>query len=200
MKQFETWEESCVPSYCHRNLAAAYLSWWRLYAAADLARRHAQWHAVLDFGAAIGELRRLLPPDLGRYDFIEQNDAAANYLLEHTPGAGRQTLASAPAGAYSCVFALDALEHNPDYAELLARLAAKLAAGGVLILSGPTESRLYRIGRRVAGFHGHYHETNIHQIEVAADRLLQRIAWRNLPVGAPLFRLSAWRAQNPAAR
>ena len=86
---FEMWEETCVPSYCHGNLAAAYMSWWRLYAAVGLATRYASWDAVLDFGAAVGELRRLLPADLTRYDFIEQNDVAARYLLEHAEGARR---------------------------------------------------------------------------------------------------------------
>ena len=35
---FELWEESCVPSYCHPNWLAAFISWQRLYTAAKLAR------------------------------------------------------------------------------------------------------------------------------------------------------------------
>jgi 2-polyprenyl-3-methyl-5-hydroxy-6-metoxy-1,4-benzoquinol methylase len=193
VSRFETWEETCVPSYCHRNLAAAYMSWWRLYAAVGLARRHARWEAVLDFGAAAGELRRILPAGVGRYDFIEHNDTAARYLLRQIPDAHRHTLASAPAGGYSCVFALDALEHNRDYASLLAELGEKLRPGGVLVLSGPTENALYRLGRRIAGFDAHYHQTNIYHIESAASRRLERLGCRNLPPVVPLFRLSAWR-------
>ena len=191
--EFQAWEESCVPSYCHPNLAAAYLSWWRLYAAVALATRQARFDAVLDFGAAVGELRRLLPASLGRYDFIEQNDRAARYLNEQFAGARRETLDSAPAGGYSCIFALDALEHNTDFAPLLARLAGKLAPDGVFILSGPTENRLYHLGRRIAGFDAHYHETNIYAIEVAARACMTRIDLRQLPPLLPLFRLSAWR-------
>ena len=191
--EFAIWEETCIPSYCHPNLAAAYLSWWRLYAAVALARRHARFDAVLDFGAAVGELRRLLPASTGRYDFIEQNDQAASYLTRQFTAAGRETLDSAPAGGYSCIFALDALEHNSDFAALLARLAGKLAPDGVFILSGPTENRLYRLGRRIAGFDAHYHETNIYAIEAAAHARMTPLEVRQLPPLLPLFRLSAWR-------
>lgn len=196
-REFEAWEETCIPSYCHPNLAAAYLSWWRLYTAVGLARRHASWEAVLDFGAAVGELRRLLPATIGRYDFIEQNDRAARYLTEQFSSARRETLDSAPAGGYSCIFALDALEHNTDFAQLLERLAAKLAPDGVFIMSGPTESHLYRLGRRIAGFDAHYHETNIYAIEAAARALLKPIEVCQLPPLLPLFRISAWRVGAP---
>ncbi len=189
---FEMWEETCVPSYCHANLAAAYMSWWRLYAAVGLATRYASWDAVLDFGAAVGELRRLLPADLTRYDFIEQNDVAARYLLEHAEGARRETLESAPSRGYSCVFALDSLEHNTDYPDLLRQLAGKLKPGGILILSGPSENWLYRCGRRIAGFDAHYHETNIYAIEDVARANLELVGLRSLPPGMALFRLSAW--------
>jgi hypothetical protein len=191
--QFGTWEETCVPSYCHRNLAAAYVSWWRLFAAVDLARRHARWDAVLDFGAAVGELIPLLPRNVGRYDFIEHNETAAAYLMRRAPDARRRTLASAPAGAYSCVFALDVLEHDRDYPALLRTLAQTLDPGGVMVISGPTENGFYRLGRRIAGFGGHYHQTTIYEIEAAAGRVMKCLDTRSLPPVAALFRLSAWR-------
>jgi SAM-dependent methyltransferase len=193
---FELWEETCVPSYCHGNLAAAYMSWWRLYAAVGLARRHANWDAVLDFGAAIGELRRLLPTNIGGYDFIEENDVAARYLAEQITDAQRTTLESAAAQTYSCIFALDSLEHNTDYAALLMQLASKLKPDGVLIISGPSESALYRLGRKIAGFDAHYHETNIFAIEAVAKAELELVDVRSLPPLFPLFRISVWK--NPA--
>jgi len=194
-RQFATWEETCVPSYCHPNLAAAYMSWWRLFVAVDLAERHVRWDAVLDFGAAVGELVHLLPQNVSHYDFIEQNEFAARYLLRQAPQTRRHTLTSAPAGGYSCVFALDALEHNREYPALLQALAQKLQPGGVMVISGPTESGLYRLGRRIAGFGGHYHQTDIYEIEAAARRLMACLEIRSLPPVASLFRLSAWRVR-----
>lgn len=195
---FELWEETCVPSYCHPNLAAAYVSWWRLYAAAALARQVSNCRSVLDFGASVGELRHLLADGVQRYDFIEENDVAAKFLHEQAHDATRQTLASAQSGEYSCVFALDSLEHNTDYPELLRALAEKLAPDGVMIISGPTESRLYRLGRRIAGFDAHYHETNIYAIERVALETMQKVGRRSLPPLAPLFRITALK-KRPAA-
>ncbi len=192
---FEAWEETCVPSYTHSNRAAAWVSWWRLFAAVDLADAHAKWGRVLDFGASVGELGLILPSASTRYEFIEQDEAPAAHLLRTQPDAVRHTLESAPDGAYSVVFALDSLEHNTDYAELLQVLARKLAPEGILVLSGPTENRLYKLGRRIAGFDAHYHETNIYAIEAAAERTLDRIDRVTIPFGTPIFQISAWQTR-----
>jgi SAM-dependent methyltransferase len=190
---FHAWEETCVPSYCHRNPAAAAVSWMRLAKAIGLADSIGADGPVLDFGSATGELGRLLAPGLP-YHFIEQDDAAAGYLTRALPSAIRHTLESAPTGHYGCVFALDSLEHNEDYAELLHAIGRKLRPGGVLVLSGPTENALYRLGRRIAGFSAHYHKTTIREIELAAARHMRRVAVASLPSPiSPLFRISGWR-------
>lgn len=191
--QFEAWEETCVPSYVHPNRAAALVSWWRLFAAVDLADRHASWGPVLDFGSSVGELAHVLPPQAGPYEFCELEEHAVEVLMANRPDAVRRTLEDAPENHYSVVFALDSLEHNEAYAELLEVLATKLRPGGLLVLSGPTENRLYVLGRRIAGYDGHYHETNIYAIEEAAKRTLQMAEAWTVPMGAPLFRISGWR-------
>jgi 2-polyprenyl-3-methyl-5-hydroxy-6-metoxy-1,4-benzoquinol methylase len=191
---FELWEESCVPSYCHPNWLAAFISWQRLYTAAKLARTMRPGATrVLDFGSSVGELGHLLPKS-ARYEFIESHEPAAGFLREQLPESRRTTLEDAPAAAYDQIFAIDSLEHNENYRELLETLVTKLAPGGVLILSGPTENFLYRLGRRVAGFEGHYHETNIHAIERAAAVLLKRKAARSIFPGITFFRVTAWEA------
>jgi 2-polyprenyl-3-methyl-5-hydroxy-6-metoxy-1,4-benzoquinol methylase len=192
-KDFESWEESCVPSYCHPNPFAAGISWMRLFAALELAGRHGPpLKRVLDFGSSIGELGHLLPKTT-HYDFIEGDELPAKFLKKQLPTATRTTLEKAPAGAYDHVFAIDSLEHNSNYAELLDELVGKLAPGGVFILSGPTENWLYKFGRKLAGFEGHYHETNIHAIEAAAARTLERRGAKSILPVATLFRVTAWR-------
>jgi SAM-dependent methyltransferase len=191
---FEEWEETCVPSYIHPNRAAAGVAWWRLFAAADLASKHVKWDRVLDFGASVGELGLLLPPSAS-YEFIEMEEPAAEALLRTHPNAVRHTLEDAPDGAFSCVFALDALEHNTNYAELLELLSRKLAPDGVFVMSGPTESSLYKLGRKIARFGDHYHETDIYAIEEAAAKVMTRVDVTTLPPVASLFRISAWRNQ-----
>lgn len=191
---FEQWEESCVPSYCHSNWLAAYVSWTRLFRVASLARAHAPGATrILDFGSSVGELGHLVSTDGTAYDFIESDDHSAAFLTSRLPKARQVTLDTAKDASYDLVFAIDSLEHNKDYAELLAVLVSKLAPGGVLILSGPTENALYRLGRRVAGFDGHYHETTIYEIEAAAATLLERRQVVSVMPVAPLFRISSWR-------
>lgn len=191
---FEDWEESCVPSYCHRNWLAAYVSWIRLFRAAELGRGNSPHAArILDFGSSVGELGHLVSSRGAGYDFIESDDHSADFLNKRLPQARRVGLDDAPAGTYDLVFAIDSLEHNTDYVDLLAMLVTKLKPGGTLILSGPTENALYRFGRRLAGFDGHYHETTIYAIEDAAARLLDRKQVRSILPVAPLFRISAWR-------
>ena len=192
-KVFSTWEETCVPSYCHRNRLAAGVSWLRLFEAADLAARFApQAQRALDFGASVGELGHIISDRIIRYDYVEQNDEAAAFLESRLPEARRVSLDATPDSLYDWVFAIDALEHNDNFAELLAQLGGKLAECGVLVVSGPTENWLYRLGRRISGFSGAYHKTTIYAIEDAACRTMRQLGRTTILPVLPLFRVSAW--------
>jgi 2-polyprenyl-3-methyl-5-hydroxy-6-metoxy-1,4-benzoquinol methylase len=108
------------------------------------------------------------------------------------PGARQTTLEHCDSQAYDWIFAIDSLEHNENFGELLTAISQKLAPGGVLVLSGPTESGLYRLGRRIAGFAGGYHKTNIYDIEQQARRILRQVDRATIFPGLCLFSLSAW--------
>ncbi len=190
---FDQWEESCVPSYCHRNWLAAYVSWQRLFKAVALAKRNCpEPTRILDFGSSVGELGQLLRDEQASYEFVEQDSQAARYLCDQLPEAKHRTLEDSPEGMYEWVFAIDSLEHNEDYATLLEQIALKLAPGGVLVLSGPTENSLYRLGRKVAGFSGDYHTTNIYDIERVAAKFMRRRDGLTIFPGLQLFSLSVW--------
>ena len=57
----EVLEESCLPSYTHPNIFAAFTEWWRLFAAVELfeALRGTGQGPILVFGSWTGELRHL---------------------------------------------------------------------------------------------------------------------------------------------
>lgn len=170
--------------------------YWDLFEAAELGRRYAPSPGrTLDFGSSVGELGHLVSNKGEGYDFVEADDHPAAYLHGQLPKGLRVTLENAPDGVYDRIFAIDSLEHNTNFVELLEVLVAKLSPQGVLILSGPTENKLYRIGRKIAGFDGHYHETNIYAIEAAAQKLLHRREVRSVMPIARLFRVSAWTAK-----
>lgn len=190
-RQFEEIEESCIPSYVHGNRPAAWVAWQRNKAAARLYRQHAPNGPILDFGAATGEVGHLIDKR-GAYHIIEQDEVLAKACGEWQT-AQRHSIETAEAGSYATIFALDSLEHNTNIPELVERLAALLRKDGIFILSGPTESRFYRLGRRLAGFSGHYHHSNIFDIEGIFQPHFERIDTVRVPVFPALFRVSAWR-------
>ena len=67
------------------------------------------------------------------------------------------------AGSLDYVVATDVLEHVPDLGSCIATFARLLRPAGLLVMSGPTETALYRLGRLLAGFAGkeHYHHTDV---------------------------------------
>ena len=60
-------------------------------------------------------------------------------------------------GRFDTIFALDVLEHIPDLEKVSVKLKELIGDFGQLIISGPTENTFYHLGRRLAGFSGHYH-------------------------------------------
>jgi 2-polyprenyl-3-methyl-5-hydroxy-6-metoxy-1,4-benzoquinol methylase len=195
-RQFEAIEESCIPSYAHSNPFAAWVSWTRLTSAAKMYEKHAPEGDVLDFGSATGELAHLIP-QRGQYHFIEENQMLASALKKWKLDARQLDLSDLPKGAYSAVFALDSLEHNTEVATLVNCLEDALSPSGVLILSGPTENYLYRLGRRIAGFNGHYHHQTIMDIEEIFHDKMSLVDRAIVPMGIPLFAISVWRRKSP---
>jgi SAM-dependent methyltransferase len=190
-RQFEKLEESCVPSYVHRNKLAAWVAWQRTKAAARLYDRHAAAGPILDFGAATGEVGHLIEKR-GPYTIIEQDDLLAG-ACGRWQAAQRTTLEDAKDGSFAAIFALDSLEHNDDIPALVKRLVPLLKPDGVFILSGPTESSFYRLGRRLAGFSGHYHHSNIFDIEAIMSKHCTLVDAQRVPLFPILFRVTAWR-------
>ena len=78
-KDFDDWEETCLPSYCHSNFLAAYVSWQRLFVSAKLAKKLGKLDKVLDFGCGVAELKRLLPADTS-YHYIEELDTSVEWI------------------------------------------------------------------------------------------------------------------------
>ena len=197
-RQFEEIEESCIPSYVHGNKLAAWVAWQRAKVAARLYDRFAPVGPILDFGAATGEVGHLIDKR-GPYHIIEQDE-----LLATACGRWQETrrtdLEKAEPASYAAMFALDSLEHNEDIPALVARLIPLLRADGVLILSGPTESGFYRLGRRLAGFSGHYHHSNIFDIEAIIATQCDLVAARRVPFFPTLFRVSVWRRRSHAGK
>lgn len=186
-------DESCIPSYCHGNVVASAVAWWRLLAACRLYKKYAHTDEILDFGASTGELLSLLGGAFKKYHFIEKESTLASELAAEHASAVRKELSRLQKMTYSAIFCLDSLEHNTDIEGIICRLRDALRTDGVLIVSGPTENLLYKIGRFIAGFDGHYHRTNIFEIEEllqSSFELREKIIG---PIFLPLFSVSVWK-------
>jgi 2-polyprenyl-3-methyl-5-hydroxy-6-metoxy-1,4-benzoquinol methylase len=194
-RQFEEIEESCIPSYVHGNRLAAWVAWQRNKVAAKLYERNAAEGPILDFGAATGEVGHLIRKR-GPYHIIEQDDqlATASELWQKVH---RTTLEKAEPRSFAALFALDSLEHNENIPDLVAKLVPLLRSDGVLILSGPTESGIYKLGRLLAGFSGHYHLSNIFDIEAIVATHCALVETRRVPLFPTLFRVTVWRPRAP---
>jgi SAM-dependent methyltransferase len=158
-------DEMAIPSYAHANPLIRWLMWRRYEVVAALMGSGA---AALEFGCGIG----LFLPTLARaFPNVYAIDLFPGYAERLADRAGIAVrfvpdLAAVPDGSVDLVVAADVLEHVDDLPGWIGRLGDKLAPGGRLVVSGPTEGLLYRMGRVAAGFggKGHYHHTNIDAI------------------------------------
>jgi hypothetical protein len=101
--------------------------------------------------------------------------AGLGLSTELVPAERFEAWTAAQAGRFDCIFALDVLEHvgDDDLARLGERFRRLLRAGGRLVVSGPTESVMYQVGRLVAGFRGAYHRRSVFDVARVLDQ-----AWR----------------------
>ena len=191
-----SFDEMALPSYTHSNRAMAWLFWKRLDVAFGLAG-DLNGRSVLDFGCGGAVSFRRLAERGCRITGCDRDAQALAREVCRRLGLQAEIVADLDelAGrSFDLILALDVLEHVDDLSGYLRRFAGLLAPGGRLVVSGPTENLLYRLGRRLAGFSGHYHVRNIYDIEKG----LRAAGFRNLAVRAlyrpfPLFRVSSWR-------
>jgi 2-polyprenyl-3-methyl-5-hydroxy-6-metoxy-1,4-benzoquinol methylase len=89
------------------------------------------------------------------------------------------------------IVALDVLEHVDNLQETVANFVRMLTRRGQLIVSGPTENYLYKLGRRIAGpeYSGDYHVRNIYDIRDMLARHFDVETFGTLFPLFPLFKL-----------
>ena len=199
-------DESAVPSYTHWNPAIRWLMFHRLeviraMALSALARESARAEsAALDFGCGVGMMIPALAPSLKTLYVCDEQLAPARATAEcfrasNVVFLGPDELVSRVGdSSLDVVIAADVLEHVDGLPTVLERLWRKLRAGGVLIVSGPTENRAYRLGRWIAGFSGDYHVRSVFDVEDEVRNAgFSRESLRQLPMFPRLFRITLWR-------
>lgn len=191
-------DEAAFPAYANPNPLISHLFWQRIRTVmAHLG--DARHEAVLDFGCGGGVMLPFLAERANRVvamdlDLSPLEEVAALRAL--SPKVERREAAehgweAIPSGSFAIVLALDVLEHVDALDATITHLLRVLAPGGELIVSGPTENLLYRIGRRIAGpdYSGAYHVRGIASIRDALARRAEVRAVATLYPLLPLFRI-----------
>lgn len=176
-------DEMAIPSYRHPNPAMRWMAWRRVERVTErLERLYADGRndrIVVDFGCGTGVLfdqalrgaRRVIGVDLV---LDSARMLAAEWNLDVELKTPEQANTEIEPGSVDIVLAAEVLEHVEPLEDALDSFKRWLKKGGTLLVSLPTENRLYRFGRRLAGFEGHYHHDNAESI----DRAIRQAGFR----------------------
>jgi len=190
-------DEHAFPAYLQGNPPSRWLFWRRIeYAfhhAALLGNDNEAGNlACMDFGCGSGLLLPRLHAFYPTVYGVDLRPEAAGAFLgkwyERETGYGKIKLLGdvmseeIPRGTLDLILAFDVLEHISDLDPMLKRFGELLKPGGRIVVSGPTENFLYKIGRKIVGFSGDYHVHNIATIRQAMRkfyevRILRRLYW-----------------------
>lgn len=191
-------DEQAVPSYLRGWWLSRQVFWGKLdpIVRAAAPRPNEQ---VFDFGCGTGIL---LPTWAGCGARVWATDlhlelartVARRFALERVTfvEAGRWE-SEIPDGSVDVIVAANVLEHVEDRPALYATFLRKLAPGGRLVVSGPTENAMYRLGRALIGFTGDYHVTTIasllREVDAAGFRSVRETRYP-LPGPGCLYRIA----------
>jgi 2-polyprenyl-3-methyl-5-hydroxy-6-metoxy-1,4-benzoquinol methylase len=169
----------------------------------DFVHRHAPFTHALDYGCGsgvmlpfLGEISHRLTAmdvDLLPFERVSRYRSFPDHL--EILDARQQRLRDLPRASFDLIVALDVLEHVEDLPATLDDLQALLVPGGQIVVSGPTENLLYKIGRALAGpeYSGDYHERGIAEVRLLLAERMQVIPIAVLYPPIPLFEVFAGR-------
>lgn len=187
--------ESAFPAYSHSNPLARWLFWSRVKKARQFAARLPKMRRCLDFGCGGGVMLPLLAQYSRRVVGYDIDLRPFRLLEPHFPMPPQVEVTddweSVENHGWDLIVALDVLEHVEHLDQTLEEMSQMLVPCGKLLVSGPTENGIYRLGRRLAGreFTGHYHVRDIYAIRLAMQKYFHVQCEATLFYPLPLFKL-----------
>jgi SAM-dependent methyltransferase len=187
--------EAAFPAYATSPWPARFLFWQRVRRVMEFLEARAPIGAVLDFGCGGGVMLPFLGGVAGRVAAVDRELGPLREMrrrLTFPPGLEvRDAADGLPEGPFDFVLALDVLEHVDDLAGTLRQLLEVMAPGGEIVVSGPTENLLYRLGRGISGpeYSGSYHVRSVHQIRRSMEQVMPVSPLATVYPLVPLFRI-----------
>jgi 2-polyprenyl-3-methyl-5-hydroxy-6-metoxy-1,4-benzoquinol methylase len=184
--------EAALPAYAHKNPIIDYIFWSRVKTAYNYAKQNVEPNGkILDFGCGTGLLTYALAKngfkvtgsdvEFAPLDLMKQR---IDYPEEINFIKGDLLFQSIPKSSFDLIIALDVLEHVSNLDDYISLFKSILKPNGVIVVSGPTESKLYKLGRKLAGkqFSGEYHVSNIDFIKNKFSKqmpvkVIKRLIW-----------------------
>ena len=192
-------DEMAIPSYLHRNPAMRWMAWQRLDVVAKLLHDSSgdtngnSAITVMDFGCGTGVLFDEASKIADQVFGIDIVLEPARLLVDEwgldkvsllDPEDAKEQVA---AKSVDTIIAAEVLEHIEPLDDTLSFFQERLKPDGLLLVSLPTENMLYRLGRRLAGFDGHYHQSNAASIhQKILDAGFQQLRMIKIPAAGPL--------------
>ena len=190
-----------IPSYLHRNPFVNFLMWRRYKIISDMACLKKE-DVVCEFGCGLGLFLPTLCESASKVYAIDLFLGYAERLAEKRklPVTFVKSLGELDDEAIDVIVAADVMEHLDNPSEYVLLCRQKLKSGGRLIVSGPTETLVYKIGRIIAGFGGMggYHKTNIDDLRILiGDCGFNLVRTRTLPFRIPPVLFKIFSFQKP---
>jgi 2-polyprenyl-3-methyl-5-hydroxy-6-metoxy-1,4-benzoquinol methylase len=191
--------EAAFLAYADPNPLIRFLFWRRLWLTMNFLESHGPYETVLDFGCGGGVAIPLLKQFSKRVIGLDEDLVPYRNLSKHIDSikdlevyeTKEKPLSSFPAKGFDIITALDVLEHIENLENIFSEFLRVLKPGGMLMVTGPTESFFYEIGRKIAGkdYTGAYHVTNVYNVKNIMSSFLQPQTLATLYYPFPLFKI-----------
>ena len=160
--------EMAIPSYLHNNPMIRAIFWRRYDLLYEMFRLQPEM-VVCEFGCGLGAFLPTLAEDTAKVYAVDLFPQYAKALAEKLdlPVEFSTSLDTIPDGSLDVIYAAEVLEHLDDLPAGIQLIGRKLKPDGRLIMSGPTENTIYKIGRFLVGYNKYheYHRNNVYEIK-----------------------------------
>lgn len=190
-KQFD---EQALPSYTNPNPLMRYLFWERIRIVINYISSFHNISTCLDFGCGLGTM---VPYLIHNTQSLIVLDLDTSLLQEIGEKEGWQEIIYVNRldqlnkfkGKIDLILALDVLEHVDNLPDVLDLFSQLLSDEGNLVITGPTENFIYKLGRKLANYSGDYHIRNIYDVKTESEKYFRIVSQKTLFRMIPFFKI-----------